>query len=100
MANPTPVSFRQIVKNPIIWGYFTIVTFLVSLAWYFVYNTTDITKKNDSDCQQEKLELRQELREERTKNDNLVNAILLKNGVIDKLTTITDSLNKKPDETK
>jgi hypothetical protein len=90
MAAPTiPMTFQQIVKSP----YSYLLITVVSLLWFFVYSFTGLAKTNDADCAAEKVELRIELKAERTKNDNLVNSILVKQGVIDKLTTITDSLN-------
>ena len=93
MANapiPIPMTFQQIVKSP----YTYLLVTVVSLLWFFVYSFTDINKQNDADCNAEKIELRAELKSERTKNDNLINSILIKQGVIEKLTVITDSLNK------
>lgn len=95
MANIPNIPFSQVVKNPAIWGYFMIVTLLVSLVWFFVTSN----KENDTNCIQEKAELRIELKDERKKNDNLINSILIKQGVIEKLTVITDSLNKKENDT-
>jgi len=96
MANvqPPSMTFQQIVKNP----YTYLLITVVSLLWFFVYSFTDINKQNDADCNQEKIELRAELKTERTKNDNLINSILIKQGVIEKLTVITDSLNKKDND--
>jgi hypothetical protein len=95
MANlPIPTTFKDVVRNP----YTYLLITIVSLLWYFVYSFTDVTSKNDSTCFQEKTELRTELKEERKKNDDLINAILAKQGVIEKLTVITDSLNKKDDD--
>jgi len=95
MANvPITMSFRNVVKNP----YTYLLITVVSLLWYFVYSFTGLTSKNDTICFQEKTELRIELKEERKKNDDLINAILTKQGVIEKLTVITDSLTKKDNE--
>jgi hypothetical protein len=96
MQNAIPkANFTQIVKNPFTYLLITVV----SLLWYFVYSSTGMAKQNDVDCMAEKTELRLELKAERTKNDNLVNSILIKQGVIEKLTVITDSLNNKPNDT-
>jgi hypothetical protein len=96
MAAPIiPVTFSNVVKSPYT---YTLIT-ICSLLWLFVYSFFGITKKQDADCIQEKIELRSELKLERTKNDNLVNSILVKNGVIDRLESITDSLNKDKKET-
>jgi len=96
MANEPQVkmSFLQIVKNP----YTYLLVTVVSVMWFTLYSNKDITNKNDADCEREKTELRTELKQERTKNDNLINNILVKNGMIDKLTVITDSLNNKQDD--
>jgi len=96
MANEPQVkmSFLQIVKNP----YTYLLVTVVSVMWFTLYSNKDITNKNDADCEREKKELRTELKQERTKNDNLINNILVKNGMIDKLTVITDSLNNKQDD--
>ena len=95
------MSFLQIVKNP----YTYLLVTVVSVMWFFIYSNKDITNRNDADCDREKAELRTELRQERNelkleraKNDNLINNILVKNGVIGKLTAITDSLNNKHDD--
>jgi hypothetical protein len=96
MANEPQVkmSFLQIVKNP----YTYLLVTVVSVMWFFIYSNKDITNKNNADCEREKTELRTELKQERAKNDNLINNILVKNGMIDKLTVITDSLNNKQDD--
>lgn len=96
MANEAQVkmSFIQIVKNP----YTYLLVTVVSVMWFFIYSNKDITNKNNADCEREKLELRTELKQERAKNDNLINNILVKNGVIEKLTVITDSLNNQKDD--
>lgn len=96
MTTQPKVTFQQIVKNP----YSYLLMTVVSLLWFFVYSFIDSNKQNDTNCMQEKTELRIELKAERTKNDNLVNSILIKQGVIEKLTVITDSLNKKDDNIK
>lgn len=96
MANEPQVkmSFAQIVKNP----YTYLLITVVSVMWFFIYSNKDITNRNNQDCEKEKIQLRSELNKERAKNDNLINNILVKNGVIDKLTVITDSLNNKKDD--
>jgi len=103
MANEPQVkmSFLQIVKNP----YTYLLVTVVSVMWFFIYSNKDMTNKSNADCEMEKAELRKELRQsrqetqqERTIKDNLINNILVKNGVIEKLTVITDSLNKKNDD--
>jgi hypothetical protein len=88
------MSFLQIVKNP----YTYLLVTVVSAMWYFIYSNQDINNRNNADCENEKIELRTELKQERAKNDNLINNILVKNGVIEKLTVITDSLNKNQDD--
>jgi len=103
MANEPQVkmSFLQIVKNP----YTYLLVTVVSVMWFFIYSNKDMTNKDNADCETDKAELRKELRQsraetqqERAKNDNLINNILVKNGVIGKLTAITDSLNNKQDD--
>jgi len=93
---PIPTSFNQVAKNP----YTYLLITVVSLLWFFVYSQKNTNQQNDKDCMIEKTELRLELKQERLKNDNLVNSILIKQGVIEKLTVITDSLNKKDDNNK
>ena len=92
MANiPIPTTFKDVVKNP----YTYLLITVVSLLWFFVYQTNGMAKTNDANCYKEKTELRLELKAERSKNDILVNSILIKQGVIEKLTGITDSLTNK-----
>jgi len=93
-TTPIPMTFNNVVKNP----YTYLLITIVSLLWFFVYSYTGLNKQNDIDCKQDNTELRIELKDERTKNDNLINSILIKQGVIEKLTGITDSLNNKNDE--
>jgi hypothetical protein len=85
---PTP-SFAQIAKDKTTYLLITVV----SLLWISLYFIFSSVSANDKNCLQEKNELRIELKEERKKNDNLVNAIFIKEGVIDRLSNITDSLN-------
>lgn len=96
MANENTVkmSFGQIAKNPYIYLLITVV----SVMWYFIGSNKDVATRSSADCEREKTELRADLKSERTKNDNLVNSILIKQGVIEKLTVITDSLNNKTDD--
>jgi hypothetical protein len=97
MAAPNiPMTFNNVVKSP----YTYLLITVVSLLWFFVYSFTGLTKTNDADCATEKTELRIELKQERTKNDNLVNSLLIKNGIILNLSNIADSLNTKDKEVK
>jgi hypothetical protein len=91
IQTPIPITFNDVVKNPFTYLLITIV----GLLFYFVYSNTDINKQNDADCKKDNTELRAENKELRKDKDNLVNAILVKNGIIGKLTTVTDSLNNK-----
>ena len=96
MPNPRiPITFIDVVRNP----YTYLLITVVSLLWYFVYANTRITTKKDTDCQQTNTELRMENKKLQGDKDALYNALLVKNGVIDKLTVKTDSLStQKEDE--
>jgi len=95
MANtPIPITFNNVVKHPATY----LLIIIVSLLWFFIYSFTGLSNDNNTTCVQEKAELRIELKAERQKNDNLINSILIKQGVIEKLTVITDSLTNKSNE--
>ncbi|WP_158798077.1 hypothetical protein [Pedobacter sp. L105] len=81
------------VKSPLTYILITIGSFLIALVWFALYQWVGVTKNNDTSCSEEKTELRIELNSERKRNDNLVNAILVKNGVIVQLSNKADSLN-------
>lgn len=82
------VSFGQIVKHPV--TYMLIVA--VSLLWFFVYRFTGASDQVSENLRIENTQLRTELTNERSKNDDLVKALLVKNGIIDDIKTRTDSL--------
>jgi hypothetical protein len=82
------VSFGQIVKHPV--TYMLLVA--ISLLWFFVYRFTGASNQVSENCEIEKTQLRTELTHERSKNDDLVKALLVKNGIIDDIKTRTDSL--------
>lgn len=88
---PIPTSFKDVVRNPFTYLLITVV----SLLWYFVYANTSTNKQQASDCTATNKELRLEVKDLRKDKDDLVNAILIKNGIIGRLTTVTDSLAKR-----
>jgi hypothetical protein len=96
MPIPTiPVSFQNVVKNP----YTYLLITVVSLLWYFVYTNTNLARKQDTDCQQQVIELRADYKQALKDKDDLTTALLIKNGVITKLTVKVDSVSiQKQDE--
>ena len=94
IPKPPTASFSQIAKDKTTYLLITVV----SLLWISLYFIFSSASTNDKNCLEEKNQLRIELKDERKKSDNLINAILIKEGVIEKLTTITDSLNTKKND--
>jgi hypothetical protein len=74
------VSFSQIVKAPI--TYMLMVA--LSLMWFFVYRFGLSSDQVNKNCEAEKMELRKELTLERADKAALINAILIKNGIIER----------------
>jgi cell division protein FtsL len=64
-----PMTFNNVAKSP----YTYLLITIVSLLWYFVYNNSSINQQNDQDCKQVTTELRNQLKDERKKNDDLIN---------------------------
>ena len=89
MSNQIPkASFAEIVKHPV--TYMLLVA--VSLLWFFVYQFTGASGQGLISCEEEKLHLRTELLQTRQEKDDLVQALLVKNGIINAITKNTDSL--------
>ena len=89
MGNTLPkASFSQIVNHPTTY----MLMVVVSAAWFFVYQFTGSTKKVSENCEKEKQELRSDLAAEREEKKELVQALLVKNGIINEIQKSTDSL--------
>jgi len=74
---PKP-SFSQVVKHPGI--YYMLVA--ISVMWYFVYKFGGASGLVNENCEKEKIEWKSAFDQERTKNDVLTTALLVKNGII------------------
>lgn len=81
-------SFSQVAKSP--HTYMLIVS--VGLLWFFVNKFGISSEQVNKNCEAEKKELRFEINRLTTKNDHLVEALLVKNGIIDAIKKNTDSL--------
>lgn len=89
MGNTLPkATFSQIVNHPV--TYMLLVA--VSAAWFFVYQFTGSTKQVSDNCEREKQELRSDLEAEREEKRELVQALLVKNDIINEIQKSTDSL--------
>lgn len=90
-----PVTFKDIAKHPYTYCLITIV----GLLWYFVYANTNLANRQDNDCQKQVMELRADYKKALKDKDDLTTALLIKNGVISKLTDKVDSVStQKKDE--
>lgn len=76
--NIPSISFNQIVKHPISYA----LMIIVGLLSFFVSRYTGASDQVNKNCEAEKVELRKELALERSKNDQLITALLIKNGII------------------
>ena len=86
--NIPQVTFNQIVKHPVTYA----LIIVVSVLWFFVYKFGDSADQVNKNCEAEKQQLRAELSQSRRENYDLIQAILVKNGVIYDLKKSTDSL--------
>lgn len=64
----------------------------VSILWFFVMKFGTASDQVNRNCELEKEQLRNELFEERREKGILINALLVKSGVIDAFVKATDSL--------
>ncbi|WP_207426007.1 hypothetical protein [Pedobacter sp. SYSU D00535] len=89
MANNLPkASFSQIVNHPT--TYMLMVA--VGLLSVFVTQFLGSSKQVSENCEIEKRELRADLAKERQEKNELVQALLVKNGIINEIKRNTDSL--------
>ncbi|MXV16819.1 hypothetical protein [Hufsiella ginkgonis] len=64
----------------------------VSLMWFFVYKFGGASDQVNINCEAEKAQLRSDLATVRQEKDDLVQALLVKNGIINEIKRNTDSL--------
>lgn len=83
------VTFNQVLKSP---STFMLMV-AVSILWIFVMKFGGATDTINRNCETEKQQLRAELVNERKEKGILINALLVKSGVIDAFVKATDSLN-------
>lgn len=76
--NLPAISFSQIVKHPVSYA----LMIIVGLLSFFVSRYTGASDQVNKNCEAEKVELRKELAQSRAEKDQLVTALLIKNGII------------------
>lgn len=91
------VTFNDVLRSPL--TYALIVVSIV--ATIFVNSFIGAKNQSTDDCQKEKTELRIQLAasntalsKERADKDALITSLLVKEGIINNLKVVTDSLNK------
>ena len=82
------VPFNQIAKHPVTYA----LVVVVALLGYVARGYTGATDQSINNCKEENNYLRQENRQLRSDKDALVQAILVKNGIINEIKKNTDSL--------
>ena len=97
MSTPNIISsFSNAVKSPATY----VLLVFCSMFWFFIKVNNVQTVKNDENCIIEKNQLRQELRDERQINKELVNSILIKTGVVKDLSERIDTAKLDTNENK
>lgn len=89
ISNDVHATFAQILKSPQTY----VLVIVVNILLFFVMKFGGATDQINKNCELEKQELRKELVEERKEKGVLVNALLVKSGVIDAFVRAADSLD-------
>lgn len=91
-AKPT---IQEVAKHPLAY----VLMVAISVVWFFVYQFSGASSLVNKNCELEKTQLRTEkkqlsieLYEERKEKNDLYNALLVRNGIIEQIKKNTDSL--------
>ena len=82
------ITIQEVAKHPLAY----VLMVAVGVVWFFVYQFSGASSLVNKNCEQEKTQLRIELTEERKQKNDLYNALLVKNGIIEQIKKNTDSL--------
>lgn len=85
-----PTTIREVSRHPATYAMIVIASAFASVLTVLM----TATSKTTDTCAEEKRELQEQLKQERQAKNDLINAVLLKQGVIDKLPEAVDSLTK------
>lgn len=89
MERITPkATIGEVAKHP--FAYLLIGA--IGIVWFFVYQFSGASSLVNKNCELEKTQLRSELSDERKQKNDLYNALLVKNGIIEQIKKNTDSL--------
>ena len=92
--SPIKITFQNVVRAPLTWA----LLFIGGLLINQLRINNNINENNDFNCMAEKAEYRNEIKELKKKQKELVNALFIKNGIIDNSAVIIDSLNNKQND--
>lgn len=82
------ITPQQFIRHPISYA----LVIVAGLLSFFVSRYSSSQDQGLEACEGEKKELRIDLLQERKRNDDLIQALLVKNGIINEIKKTTDSL--------